>query len=61
MYHENNYIVSVIRIHSDNNAGSLNLESKAKTWHKILIMDGLMQEHDSVVIRMSALQIKRHL
>jgi hypothetical protein len=61
IYHENNYIVATIRIHSDNIAGSLNLESKAKTWHKVLIMYGLMKECESNVIRISALQIKRHL
>lgn len=55
------YIVPKIRIHSDNIAGSLNLESKAKTWHKILIMDNLLQEEDSYVIRMSAIQIKSNI
>jgi hypothetical protein len=54
------YIVPVIRVHSDNVGGSLNLESQAKTWHKILIMDGLLKEEDSLVMRLSAMQIKLH-
>ena len=51
-------VVPAIYIHSDNLVASEFIESYAKTWHKILALDGLLDPSQSQVRRHSALHRK---